>query len=109
MNVVVVEKRKSMIIDDHGVGGVREVSMHRRGVSMAVVIVGGGEGGVLQILKRERVVLGVVRERPQLGLPPRAPHRLDHLPLLHVARDRHLLLVHVDLHCVHPCVSQAST
>jgi hypothetical protein len=63
-------------------------------------------GGVVQELLLRQDVRGAARGageglRPQHGAAPRPAHRLEHLLLLHVPVDRHLLLRHVDLHVVH--------
>lgn len=103
MDVVVVEEGEGVVVDDVGEGVVGVGADHRGVVAVDVVLVRRHVGVVLQVLDRERVVLAVVRPRPELRRPPRPPRRPEHLPPVHVPRHRHLLRVHVDLHRAHAC------
>lgn len=108
VDVVVAEHEDSVVIDG-GVCLVGEVAVDALVEAVAVVVVGGGVGGLVKVLGGVRVVLAVVRVGPELGLAPRPPHHLQHLPLVDVPRHRHLLRVHVHLHTVHSyirCIAQ---
>lgn len=102
MDVIVTEEEDG-VVADCAIGLVGEIAVDALVVAVAVVVVGGGEGGLVEVLRRVGVVLAVVRERPELRLPPGPPHHLQHPPLIHVPRHRHLLPAHVHLHAIDTC------
>lgn len=124
LRVLVAEVIRGPGADDGGVGAMVVVAAveARVVVAMLVVVVRGrrarcvcrvrlhpraGVVLVVVLLLREHVhgaarddAAAGVRVRPQHGTPPRPPHRLEHLLLLHVPVHRHLLPLHVDLHVI---------
>lgn len=102
IDIIIAEEEHGLVANG-GVRPVRKVAMDALVGAVVAVVVGGREGGLVEVLRSVGIVLGVVRVRPELSLPPGPPHGLQHLPLIDVPRHRHLLSIHVHLQAVHAC------